>query len=108
MKVDFHLHLEEGPYSPRWLQRTLESLTAMTDSGEKMHTLAWMQESFRLLERRISGGAYTDEWLDLYLKQAKKLGMHTVGIVDHLYRFTEYKAYYEKHMICYYDNLITC
>ncbi|MHA6528778.1 histidinol phosphate phosphatase domain-containing protein [Paenibacillus sp. BAC0078] len=99
MKVDFHLHLEEGPYSPRWLQRTLESLTAMADSGKKEHTLAWMQESFRLLERRIADGAYSDEWLDLYLKQAKERGMHTVGIVDHLYRFKKYKAYSEKHML---------
>ncbi|WP_379152309.1 histidinol phosphate phosphatase domain-containing protein [Paenibacillus sp. sgz5001063] len=99
MKVDFHLHLEEGPYSPRWLQRTLESLTTMKGSSEKTHTLSWMQDSFGLLEQRIAGGAFTTEWLDLYLEQAKKRGMHTVGIVDHLYRFTKYKAYYEKHMI---------
>ncbi|OKP95430.1 histidinol phosphate phosphatase domain-containing protein [Paenibacillus sp. P46E] len=99
MKVDFHLHLEEGPYSPRWLQRTLESLTAMKGSSEQIHTLSWMEESFRLLERRIAGGAFTTEWLDLYLEQAKKRGLQTVGIVDHLYRFTKYKAYYEKHMI---------
>lgn len=99
MKIDFHLHLEEGPYSPRWLQRTMESLTAMTDSSEQIHTQAWMQESFGLLERRMAGGAFTSEWLDLYLKQAKQRGIHTVGIVDHLYRFTKYKAYYEKHML---------
>ncbi|GGF87987.1 histidinol-phosphatase [Paenibacillus albidus] len=99
MKVDFHLHLEEGPYSPRWLQRTLESMAALTENTHVPHTMGWMQESFARLERRMHGGAFTEEWLDLYLKRAQNLGMHTVGIVDHLYRFKEYKTYYEPFMI---------
>ncbi|BBI30848.1 histidinol phosphate phosphatase domain-containing protein [Cohnella abietis] len=98
MKADFHIHLEEGPYSAGWLKRTFESIATFTDCEWKPHSIEWMQEVFRQLENRIHKGAYTSEWLDLYLKQAQNAGLKKVGIVDHLYRFTEYKTYYEKYI----------
>ena len=50
------------------------------------------------LEKRLNAGCYSEEWLDLYLKKAKQIGLKEVGIVDHLYRFKETKAYFEKKM----------
>ena len=48
------------------------------------------------LQKRLNNGCYSEEWLDLYLKKAKQIGLKEVGIVDHLYRFKETKAYFEK------------
>ncbi len=98
MKVDYHIHLEEGQYSSGWLKRTFEAIIHLSESHHKAHSREWMQEATALLEKRIMNGPYSPEWLDLYLKQAKRLGLKEVGIVDHLYRFKEYKSYYEKHI----------
>ncbi|WP_134686355.1 histidinol phosphate phosphatase domain-containing protein [Brevibacillus migulae] len=97
--IDMHVHLEEGPYSLRWLQRTGEALCFfMEQQQEQKHTEAWLQQTFALLQQRMMKGAYSREWLDLYRKRAKQLGIVQVGIVDHLYRFQEYKDYYLTHM----------
>ncbi|MET3287575.1 UNVERIFIED_CONTAM: histidinol-phosphatase (PHP family) [Brevibacillus sp. OAP136] len=98
MKVDYHVHLEEGPYSVRWWQRTAEALQAFSPIAEEKHTLAWMEQLSERMAARIRKGAYSQEWLDLYRIRAKELGLTQVGIVDHLYRFTEFKPYFEQHM----------
>ncbi|HZG17632.1 MAG TPA: histidinol phosphate phosphatase domain-containing protein [Candidatus Bathyarchaeia archaeon] len=93
-----HVHVEEGPYSLRWLQRTAEALRFFEKQQDKKHTVVWMQHTFALLQQRLEKGAYSREWLDLYRKRAKQLGIVQVGIVDHLYRFQEYKNYYLSHI----------
>ena len=98
MKVDYHLHLEEGPYSSSWLKRTFESVTNLVDMKYKAGSLEWMQEATTLVADRVKKGSLNAEWLDLYLIQAKKLNLKEVGIVDHLYRFKEYRPYYEKYI----------
>ncbi|MFP3387720.1 histidinol phosphate phosphatase domain-containing protein [Brevibacillus sp. SIMBA_040] len=98
MKVDYHVHLEEGPYSLRWWNRTAEALLRFRQPARDRHTRAWMEELESWMHERINRGAYSREWLDLYRIRAKELGLSHVGIVDHLYRFKEFKPYFEQHM----------
>ena len=101
MKVDFHFHLEEGPYSFNWLQRTARALQNAPDEAEiahPSHTLAWMEEQTRRLNRRMEEGCFSDRWIERYLKLGKRRGIERFGIVDHLYRFDEFQAYYEKYV----------
>lgn len=70
MKVDMHFHLEEGPYSLRWLSRTLQGLAATEpgpDPALGHHTIEYAEEMKQLLSRRMEQGAYSEEWLDRYL-----------------------------------------
>lgn len=57
-----------------------------------------MSQLSQRMSERMEKGAFSKEWLDLYRRRAKLLGLREVGIVDHLYRFREYKSYYEKHV----------
>ena len=103
MKVDFHFHLEEGPYSTGWMQRTAQALQRvhpgmLTDEG-LTHKLSWAEELVTLLKRRMDQGCFHQEWLGHYFELGKQRGIERFGIVDHGYRFTEFRAYYEKHMI---------
>ncbi|WPK12635.1 histidinol phosphate phosphatase domain-containing protein [Lysinibacillus louembei] len=96
--IDYHVHLEEGPYSFRWLERTAQALQAYeedaTDKGYRQN----VERQVQLLSERLQKGCFSEEWLDLYLQQAKRLGLREVGIVDHLYRFKETRAYFERYM----------
>ncbi|GHH99271.1 histidinol phosphate phosphatase domain-containing protein [Neobacillus kokaensis] len=98
MKVDYHLHLEEGPYSFRWLDRTNKALDYFTPLTEKAHSIEWMHKSMSRLSDRVQKGSYDASWIDLYLIEAKRKGLREVGIVDHLYRFKETQAYFEKYI----------
>lgn len=98
MKIDYHLHLEEGPYSSSWLQRTFEAMTNLVDLKHEKGSLEWMKEATEMVAKKVEKGSLTSEWLDLYLLQAKKMELKEVGIVDHLYRFKEYRPYYEKYI----------
>ncbi|WP_284036601.1 histidinol phosphate phosphatase domain-containing protein [Neobacillus sp. 114] len=98
MKVDYHLHLEEGPYSLSWLDRTNQALNHFSPLEEKPHTRGWLKKSMERLAARLERGAYDASWLDLYLLEAKRKGLKEVGIVDHLYRFKESRAYFEKNL----------
>lgn len=98
MKVDYHLHLEEGPYSLRWLDRTNQALNHFSPLEEKPHTREWLEKSMERLAKRMEQGAYDNSWLDLYLIEAKEKGLTEVGIVDHLYRFKETRTYFEKNL----------
>lgn len=98
MKVDYHVHLEEGPYSLRWWSRTAEALLSFYQPTCDRHSREWMEELSVKMARRVAKGAYSEEWLDLYRLRAKQLGLGEVGIVDHLYRFKEFKPYFEQHM----------
>ena len=98
MLVDYHLHLEEGPYNLSWLSKTAESLALMNKQITPNSSRTEMEKTVSLLHERVQNGAFTEAWLDLYLQQALALGIKEVGIVDHLYRFHETTAYFEKHM----------
>ncbi|USG64229.1 histidinol phosphate phosphatase domain-containing protein [Brevibacillus ruminantium] len=98
MLVDYHLHLEEGPYSFRWLDRTNRALGHFFPLDEPRHTRAWLAASHARLNTRLTQGAYHADWIDLYLREAKQKGLQEVGIVDHLYRFREARPYFERHM----------
>ena len=104
MTIDYHIHLEEGPYSHRWWQRTAQAIMDVENASHD-HTLPWMKNLSAQMDQRIQAGSLSANWLDYYLKQAKKIGLKEVGIVDHLYRFQEFKAYYETHMYLEDDEL---
>ncbi|MET4559076.1 histidinol-phosphatase (PHP family) [Lysinibacillus parviboronicapiens] len=99
MTIDYHVHLEEGPYSFRWLERTSQAM-AFFDEVEVMSkgSKELIERQIQVLAQRLLKGCYSEEWLDLYLQQAKRLGLREVGIVDHLYRFKETRAYFERYM----------
>lgn len=102
VKVDMHFHLEEGPYSLRWLSRTLQGLAATEpgpDPALGHHTIEYAEEMTKLLSRRMEKGCYSEEWLDRYLIRGRERGIQEFGVVDHLYRFRECRPYYEKHML---------
>ncbi|MGM0877965.1 MAG: histidinol phosphate phosphatase domain-containing protein [Bacillota bacterium] len=97
MLIDYHVHLEEGPYSFNWLERTAKALQHFeTNEGQENGSRAKIEHQVKQLQKRLNRGCYSDEWLDLYLKKAKQIGLKEVGIVDHLYRFKETKDYFEK------------
>ncbi|MFD3446205.1 histidinol phosphate phosphatase domain-containing protein [Microbacteriaceae bacterium 4G12] len=98
MKVDYHLHLEEGPYSFRWLDRTNKALQHFIPVSAPSHSWEWLMQSKALLQKRLTEGAFSPFWIDLYLEEALRKGLTEVGIVDHLYRFKEAKDYYYRHV----------
>jgi histidinol-phosphatase (PHP family) len=98
MLIDYHLHLEEGPYSLRWLDRTNAALDHFHPLTQPRHTRAWLLDSMARLNNRLSSGAYDPAWIDLYLREALNKGLKEVGIVDHLYRFREARPYFERYM----------
>lgn len=97
MLIDYHVHLEEGPYSFNWLERTAKALQHFeTNEGKENGSRAKIEHEVKQLQKRLNHGCYSEEWIDLYLKKAKQMGLKEVGIVDHLYRFKETKDYFEK------------
>lgn len=89
--IDFHFHVEEGPYTFRWLERTAQALDC--PGGTSKETFG---QTLRALHERWEAGCYSELWFDQYLAVAKSRGMKEVGIVDHLYRFREARAYFER------------
>ncbi|WP_203362585.1 histidinol phosphate phosphatase domain-containing protein [Bacillus sp. REN10] len=98
MKIDYHVHLEEGPYSLRWLERTNQAISHFKKEQPLKHTKEWLSSSMAQLNVRLETGAYSKEWLRFYLKKAKERGIQEVGIVDHLYRFKDARPYFETYM----------
>ncbi|WP_256760874.1 histidinol-phosphatase HisJ family protein [Cohnella sp. WQ 127256] len=102
MKVDFHFHLEEGPYSFNWLQRTARALEVVPGepkpSGER-NTLQWMEHTLDRLKVRMEEGYSSERWLEAYFIEGQKKGIKRFGMVDHLYRFDEFRDYYEKYIL---------
>lgn len=96
MLVDYHIHLEEGPYNEKWRQRTLQSLLHFYPNPYPPSSIEAMRYENTLLESRLQKGCYHEDWIDLYCQTAKEKGIQEVGIVDHLYRFKETRAYFEK------------
>ncbi|MFP3380529.1 histidinol phosphate phosphatase domain-containing protein, partial [Bacillus sp. SIMBA_069] len=50
------------------------------------------------LAKRLRQGPYSREWLDLYRARAKQAGIEVVCIVEHLYRFEEFRSLYEQRL----------
>lgn len=97
MLIDYHVHLEEGPYSFSWLERTAKAIDHFQENNVlEPGSKTKIEYLINHLHNRLNHGCYSEEWLDLYLKKAKQIGLKEVGIVDHLYRFKETKAYFEK------------
>jgi hypothetical protein len=69
MKIDYHVHLEEGPYSANWIGRTANALEFFME--EKSYSHRWMQSLLAELNNRVKEGDYSEYWLDLYLERAK-------------------------------------
>lgn len=106
VKIDYHVHLEEGPYSFRWLERTSEAMMAFHAPEQlKKGSKDFITWQINALKNRVEQGCYSEAWLDLYLIRAKQLGVKEVGIVDHLYRFKETKAYFENNMLLDHSEL---
>nr|WP_123042761.1 histidinol-phosphatase HisJ family protein [Cohnella candidum]AYQ74681.1 histidinol-phosphatase HisJ family protein [Cohnella candidum] len=102
MKVDFHFHLEEGPYSFGWLQKTARALQNAPDESPieyRSHTLPWIEEQTKRLQTRLAEGCFSERWMERYMAQGRQRGIERFGIVDHLYRFEEFREYYEKYVI---------
>lgn len=103
MIVDFHFHLEEGPYSVDWLRRTAKAIETIEETRlgfrSRRHSLEWIEEMNQRLTKRLNQGCFSQEWISHYIERGRRQGIQKFGIVDHLYRFTEFRAYYEKHMI---------
>ncbi|MRH41134.1 histidinol phosphate phosphatase domain-containing protein [Aquibacillus halophilus] len=102
MKIDHHFHLEEGPYSIRWLMRTTQAIVNADPNMKnhlEIHSLDWMRDLLGALNHRVQKGSYSDEWLDQYIRLGEEQGIGHFGIVDHLYRFTEFRSYYERYMV---------
>lgn len=101
MIVDLHFHLEEGPYTFKWLTQTMKSLAAAHTPMQNLspYTPSWAKLLGGLLGARLKQGCYTQEWLEHYLRAGRRRGVEVFGVVDHLYRFRECKSYYEKHII---------
>ncbi|QDQ01835.1 histidinol phosphate phosphatase domain-containing protein [Lysinibacillus fusiformis] len=99
MTIDYHVHVEEGPYSFRWLARTSQALAFFDEADSPSQGSKYsIERQVQALSQRLQKGCYSEDWLDLYLHQAKQLGLREVGIVDHLYRFKETRAYFERYM----------
>lgn len=107
MKVDYHVHLEEGPYSLNWWNRTVRAIEQFWKIPYDPHSKEWLMGTARIMNYRMEQGAFSSFWLDFYLKQAKKIGLKEVGIVDHLYRFKEMKSFYKKYIYLENDRLGT-
>ncbi|MFF2093960.1 histidinol phosphate phosphatase domain-containing protein [Paenibacillus sp. NPDC058174] len=98
MKVDFHFHLEEGPYSFKWLQRTASSIANVTGCEERKHSLSWVTTQVERLQKRLTEGCFSEQWIETYMTAGLQRGIERFGIVDHLYRFDEFQTYYERYM----------
>lgn len=102
MKVDFHFHLEEGPYSLQWLQRTGQALVNTTNDdfiAGKSHTRDWLDKIFQMMQTRLEQGCFHEDWIQRYLLKGRERGIQRFGVVDHLYRFVEFKSYFEQFML---------
>ncbi len=98
MKVDFHIHLEEGPYSLSFVEKSLRAMEHFEPNQEVRHSKNWLENNIAKMSKRLEEGEYSRWWLDFYLEEAINKGLKEVGIVDHLYRFKETKAYFTKYM----------
>ncbi|MFF2530542.1 histidinol phosphate phosphatase domain-containing protein [Brevibacillus sp. NPDC058079] len=107
MKVDFHVHLEEGPYSLDWLLKQAESLRPLVEHAEVKGSRKWASMLTNGLAERLQQGPYSRDWLELYRLRAKQAGIQQVCVVEHLYRFLDYRSYYEQHVHIGSDRLGT-
>ncbi|KGX85859.1 histidinol phosphate phosphatase domain-containing protein [Pontibacillus litoralis] len=94
MKVDYHIHLEEGPYSFRFVDQTIQAMEKYYVIQAPRHTEEWLKQAMDKMQQRLEKGDYSKWWLDLYLEEALRKGLKEVGIVDHLYRFQEMRDYF--------------
>ena len=78
MRVDFHVHLEEGPYSSQWLPQLTETLGSLLGDEKDGGRREWAYEMVGQLAKRLRQGPYSREWLDLY-RAYRKWAKGTAG-----------------------------
>lgn len=105
MKVDYHLHLEEGPYSISFVEKTLKTMAYFNSNKDKKHTKEWLVHAIDQMSQRMDESEYSKWWLDFYLQEALNKGIKQVGIVDHLYRFKETRDYFTKYIDIHSDDV---
>ncbi len=98
MKVDYHIHLEEGPYSLSFVEKSLKAIEHFGSIKEDRHTKEWLVQSIEMMNKRLQESEYSTWWLDFYLQEALNKGIKEVGIVDHLYRFKETREYFTRYI----------
>ena len=78
MKVDYHIHLEEGPYSLSFVEKTLKALAHFDSENqeEKIHSKKWLEKSMEIMKRSLDEGEYSKWWLDFYLQEALNKGIN--------------------------------
>jgi histidinol-phosphatase (PHP family) len=52
-----------------------------------------------LIKERMDQGCFHKDWLSHYFDLGRRKGIEHFGMLDHCYRFIEFRPYYEKHMI---------
>ena len=76
MKIDYHVHLEEGPYSFRWLERTSQAITVfIRQTGLEKGSKEFITWQVNAVKHRLDQGCYSEEWLDLYLTRSETIGI---------------------------------
>ena len=105
MKVDYHIHLEEGPYSLSFVEKSLKAMAHFDSNKVSTHTKEWLVQSINKMSKRMDECEYSKWWLDFYLQEALNKGIKQVGIVDHLYRFKETKDYFTRYIDVHSDEI---
>lgn len=98
MKVDYHVHLEEGPYSFSYIEKIMNAIEHFKPIPYRKHSKEWFTEVVDVLHKRMHETEYSEWWFDFYLERAVQCNLKEVGIVDHFYRFKETRDYFERFM----------
>lgn len=94
--IDMHVHLDEGPYYTEYSNKIMNIFSESNPlNGSKEALVSTLNKTLTM----INQNGYSDAWLDEYLKVAIEKGLTHVGIVDHVYRFKEFEAYFNKHIL---------
>ncbi len=46
MKVDYHIHLEEGPYSLSFVEKSLKAMEHFESDQEMRHSKKWLEKKY--------------------------------------------------------------
>lgn len=98
MKVDYHVHLEEGPYTSGFVQQSLQALSHFQKPAMHPGSKQGLELAAQMMQKRMQETEYSEWWLDFYLQEARNKGLKQVGIVDHLYRFYETRDYFQRYI----------
>ncbi|AQL56832.1 PHP domain-containing protein [Abyssicoccus albus] len=107
MTIDIHIHLDEGPYNNEYLKKIFHHFLEKKDSSKTSDVNIKLND----FKNIIKNNGYDKTWFDLYLEKAVEKNLKVVGIVDHMYRFKEFKHYFQKHIVdevYVHDKTLSC